>query len=411
MKLVAFRDIPNHDWDAVCDVSGQAWLFHRAAWIAIEEHYFSRENLSVGFESKGRLVAVLPLYFSDSSKGAAQENLLHSGIHRHAGLACVPGLDADSLAALRAVMRNYLFEQAAAKHCHRIQLASQSLAPESLDGLHALEVPFWVSDWGFFHGLAFGPGGMYPAPAMNTVACDQVVMLDDGGEDVLFSRLAEACRRNVRKALKAGVEIHRMQGLDSISCYYEMAQVSAQRTGESLAPLSYYQDLWNALYLANRCWLLAAVHDGEAVAMLLVLVDKGGASYLGGVSTIKGLELRANDMVHWGLIRMLKQEGYRCYRLGPAFPGLPDDWPIVRVSRFKTKFGARFVPLTTGSYFLKPDHYRERAMELVRLLMTSPEGTTALEDAGLVEAEVSVTRRAGLLRRASRFAIRLLSRR
>ena len=115
MRLVAYRDIPSHDWDAVCDVSGQAWLFHRSDWIAIEERYFSGENLSVGFESKGRLVAVLPLYFSDTSNGAAQANLLHSGIHRHAGLACVPGLDAASLAALKALMRNYMFEQAVAR--------------------------------------------------------------------------------------------------------------------------------------------------------------------------------------------------------------------------------------------------------------------------------------------------------
>lgn len=408
MRLVAFRDIPSHDWDAVCDVSRQAWLFHRADWISIEERYFVGENLSVGFESKGRLVAVLPLYFSDTSKGAAQENLLHSGIHRHAGLACVPELDAESLAALRALMRNYLFEKAASLHCHRIQLSSQSLAPESLDGTHAREVPFWVSDWGFFHGLAFGPGGMYPAPAMSTVACDQVVMLDDGDEDALFSRLAEACRRNVRKALKSNVEIKRLNEPDSINHYYEIAQVSAQRTGESLAPLSYYQDIWNALRPSNRCWLLAAVHDGEPVAMLFVLLDKGGASYLGGVSSAKGLELRANDMVHWGLIRVLKQEGQRCYRLGPAFPGLPDEWPIVRVSRFKTKFGARFVPLTTGSYFLKPSHYQDRAMELVRLLSASTEGEAEPEVVEQRGSEPPIVKKTSLVRRFRRYAARLL---
>lgn len=411
MRLVAYRDIPSHDWDAVCDVSGQAWLFHRSDWIAIEERYFSGENLSVGFESKGRLVAVLPLYFSDTSNGAAQENLLHSGIHRHAGLACVPGLDAASLAALKALMRNYMFEQAVARQCHRIQLAFQSLAPESLDGARGLEVPFWVSDWGFFHGLAFGPGGMYPAPAMSTVACDQVVMLDDGDEDALFSRLAEACRRNVRKALKSGVEIQRVQEPDAINLYYEMAKVSSQRTGESLAPLSYYRDIWNALHPSNRCWLLAALHDGEAVAVLLALIDKGGASYLAGVSTARGLDLRANDMVHWGLIRTLKREGLRCYRLGPAFPGLPDDWPIVRVSRFKTKFGARFVPLTTGSYFLKPGHYRERAIELVRLLSASSEVERESAVVAPEVAESSAARSRGLLRRACRYAIGLLGRR
>ncbi|MEO7728976.1 MAG: hypothetical protein ABIS45_17120, partial [Burkholderiales bacterium] len=42
---------------------------------------------------------------------------------------------------------------------------------------------------------------------------------------------------------------------------------------------------------------------------------------------------------------------------GPSFPEVPKDWPIARVSKFKTKFGAR--PFTTiqGSLFRHPDKY------------------------------------------------------
>ena len=408
MRLVAFREIPAKTWDSVCDASGQAWLFHRSDWIEIEERYFVGKNLSVGFESKGQLVAVLPLYFSDASHGAAQENLLHSGIHRHAGLACVPDLPTESLAALRALMRNYLFDQGAALHCHRIQLCAQSLAPESLDGGHSQEVPFWVSSWGFFLGMAFGPAGMCPAPAMSTVACDQIVIVDGDDEDTLFSRLAEACRRNVRKALKSGVQVRRLYQPSAIDHYYEMAQVSAKRTGESLMSKAYYQDIWNRLQPNNRCWLLAAEYEGVPIAMLFVLIDKGGASYIGGVSTSKGLELRANDMVHWSLIRLLKEAGQRCYRLGPAFPGLPEDWPIVRVSRFKTKFGAHWMPLMTGSYFLQPGHYQARAIELMSLLSASPESEGATDGAARQEAVQAQAQKISLLRRLRRRAARLL---
>ncbi len=407
MKLVAFREIPSESWDAVCDASEEAWLFHRWDWVAIEERYLVGENLSVGFEDKGRLVAVLPLYFSDTNTGAAQENLLHSGIHRHAGLACLPDLGQESLAALKSQMRNYLLEQAALHGCHRIHLGAQNLSPAGMDGAWSREAPYFVQDWGFFSGIAFGPGGLYPAPGMSTAACDQIVMLD-GDEDALFSRLVEACRRNVRKAQKSGVSVRWLDEPDSIALYYEMAQVSAQRTGESLAPMAYYQDIWNALLTSNRCRLLAAEHEGTQVAMLLVLIDKGAASYLGGVSTAKGLELRANDMVHWGLIRTLKEEGQRCYRLGPAFPGLPENWPIVRVSRFKTKFGARAIPLVVGSHFIQPAHYRDRGMDLLRLLSAAEdEGGQAVvvpqsEDGAVKTGNVS------LVRRLRRYAARLL---
>lgn len=406
MKLVAFREIPAETWDAVCDASEQAWLFHRSDWIAIEERHFVGENLSVGFESRGRLVAVLPLYFSDTSSGAAQENLLHSGIHRHAGLACLPQLDHESLAALKSQMQNYLLEQAALRNCHRIHLSVQSLAPESLNGAPVKEAPFFVSEWDFHYGVAFGPGGLYPAPGMSTVACDQIVMLD-GDEDVLFARLVEACRRNVRKALKSGVSVRVLAERDSIARYYEMAQVSAQRTGESLAPMAYYEDVWKALWPTNRCRLLVAEHDGVAIAMLLAIVDKGGASYLGGVSTAKGLELRANDLVHWELIRVLREGGERCYRLGPAFPGLPDDWPIARVSRFKTKFGARSVPLVVGSRFLEPRHYYDRGVELLRLLCLS-DGRPAEAEPSQSVSPPPAPANVSLMRRLRRYAARLL---
>ncbi|KMJ88296.1 hypothetical protein ACH58_23310 [Achromobacter xylosoxidans] len=409
MKLVAFREISPETWDAVCDASEQAWLFHRSDWIIIEERHFVGENLSVGFESKGRLVAVLPLYFSDTSKGAAQENLLHSGIHRHAGLACIPGLDPETLTALRSQMRNYLFEQAMSRGCQRIHLSMQSLAPTNLSGRQVREAPYFVSDWGFYAGVAFGPGGLYPAPGMSTAACDQIVMLDVE-EKALFSRLAEACRRNVRKAQKFGVTIRSLEQSDSIALYYQMAQVSAQRTGESLAPLAYYEDVWKAFLTSGRCRLLAAEHEGVPIAMLLVLMDKGAASYLGGVSTTKGLELRANDMVHWGLIRTMREEGQHCYRLGPAFPGLPDDWPIVRVSRFKTKFGARSIPLLVGSHFLQPDHYLARGVDLLHLLSgsVSVDGGARAADVSLAIEADPKTNHASLVQRMRRYVTRLL---
>ena len=46
--------------------------------------------------------------------------------------------------------------------------------------------------------------------------------------------------------------------------------------------------------------------------------------------------------------------GAAVYRFGPVFPEAPADWPIARVSAFKSKFGARSVPTIVGSLFLNP---------------------------------------------------------
>ena len=60
-------------------------------------------------------------------------------------------------------------------------------------------------------------------------------------------------------------------------------------------------------------------------------------------------------MIAWG-----RQAGDRIYRLGPFFPEVPREWPIARVSAFKTKFGGRSIPLVYASLYRRPEKYLAR---------------------------------------------------
>ena len=377
MRIVPASEVSPADWDAACDRSGAAWLFHRWSWIAMEARFHGHRDLSFALEDHTGLIGVHPLYVSDVGIGW-MERLVHSGIHRHTGLALVDDLPRGSVrAAWSAAMRRVL-EAAATEQADRIQLNAQNLAPLLLTSVRD-EIPPWVRDYGFDLGLNFAPAGILPVPGMSTCCADQVVSLEPD-EPELFGHLDEGCRRAVRKAQKAGVEFEAAGVDEGVADYVRLAHLAATRTGETLPPTEYYESIVRELGPTRRCALLFARHESKRVAGLLLLTDKSAASYLGGVSDPEYLPLRVNDFLHWSALLWAKGAGIRHYRLGPTFPEVPDTWPIARVSRFKTKFGARSMTTIQGSLFLRPEKYLAAGLQYVAERCTLRQASTESED-------------------------------
>ena len=376
MKIVPRVEVPRDAWDAACDRSAAAWLFHRSAWIGVEARYFSHRDLSFALVDQTGIVGVHPLYVSEVGIGW-MERVIHSGIHRHTGLALVEGLSHGTERAAWSAAMGHVFDVAEVEQADRIQLNAQNLAPKNL-ATERDEIPPWVRDHGFELGLHFAPSGMLPVPGMSTCCADQVIDLAPEAPE-LFANLAESCRRAVRKAGKHGVSFEVGGDGTAVADYVRLAQLAAMRTGETLPPTEYYEYLVREFGATGRCRILFARHESRRVAGLVVAVDKGAASYLGGVSDPEYLPLRVNDFLHWSAIAWAKDHGIRHYRLGPSFPEVPSDWPIARVSRFKTKFGARSVTTIQGSCFLRPEKYLAAGLQQLTERCTTPKAVRASE--------------------------------
>lgn len=358
MRLVSFSDVAVEQWNACCDSSSQAWLYHRAEWIGIEAKHFVAENHTFAVMSAERILALQPLYFMEVGLGSWSEKTVHSGFHRHTGLALSPNLRHSEVKAVRSVVMQRIEQVAAKVDADRIQLNVQNLTPESFT-LERQEIPFWIHGYGYRLGLNFSPMGVAPFPGMATCCADQVVSLS-GEEDQLFGSLDEACRRAIRKAMAAELDVSVVTACstETLDSYYQLALASAARTGESLAPKGYFEDLFGTLGRQGKLAIVFVVLNGDYVAAVLLGLDKDAASYLGGISNPDFLHLRVNDFAHWSAIRWAKSAGFSWYRLGPIFPEMPPDWPISKVSRFKAKFGGRSFSVIQGSKFLKPEKYR-----------------------------------------------------
>ena len=128
MKIVPFGSVQPSAWDRLVDRSDEAWLTHRAGWIAIEQRFVVQKNLSFALIEDDEIIGVHPLYFSASGV-AYRERLVHSGIHRQAGLALAGELDKPTMNAARSMAMAKVFDLAEQENADRIQLGTHNLAP------------------------------------------------------------------------------------------------------------------------------------------------------------------------------------------------------------------------------------------------------------------------------------------
>ncbi|MEO7728165.1 MAG: GNAT family N-acetyltransferase, partial [Burkholderiales bacterium] len=300
-----FEKVSHLDWNTLSDSSPQAWIFHRAEWIAIEARHFFPENLSFALEDRHGLAGIFPFYATDNSTGTWYERLLHSGFHRHTGLALSARLSASDAKAARSAAMNHIFGLAERQNADRIQINAHNLAPENLS-IARKEIPFWVEDHAFSLGMAFGPSGLVAAPGVVTCCADQIVELAADEAD-LFKHLDD--KENVRKAERENVVITVGEHFNAVNDFYIVAQKCASRTGELIMPVDYYNDIWRAFYDHGRCSIIFACHNNVPVGAVLLLIYKKSATYLAGFSDPSSLHLRANDFLLWSAILWAKRGG------------------------------------------------------------------------------------------------------
>ncbi|MFX4605009.1 hypothetical protein ABTA73_19580, partial [Acinetobacter baumannii] len=90
--------------------------------VEIEERFFVSANLSFALEENSQLVGIQPLFISEGAGTALGERLLHSGIHRHTGLALDADIDAGVAKAARQAAMHEILAIADLYDVDRIQL-------------------------------------------------------------------------------------------------------------------------------------------------------------------------------------------------------------------------------------------------------------------------------------------------
>lgn len=168
---------------------------------------------------------------------------------------------------------------------------------------------------------------------------DETVMVDLlMSQEEILAHMSQGGRRGIRKAEKAGIEILEVDAKKAAAefeqLYYPLIQETAKRDGFSAHSASLYKNMLNKL--SDYTKLYVAKNDKKVVAWALTTEYNKQALYYYGASSQTGRELHAPYLLHFEIIKAMKQRGNETYDFmgiaGKNYPALNN------VTQFKLKF-------------------------------------------------------------------------
>lgn len=289
-------------WDALVSTCPGGEIFHSSAWLRLLSEVYGARPRRLGLSRDGELIAGIPVLVRRLGPFRIAGSPLPGTTTPQMGpLAKEPGGIADVLSAFDRWQRQ---ERIAISHL----ICSGPVESEQLQTVG------------------------YDVEPHRTMLLD----LRDKTADDLWTGFKSECRTAIRKAEKSGVEVCAAHDLSFIGEYLEMAEGVFARQGRSApTPREFYEALWRRFHPSGTLQVLLARHDGKIVSGALFLAHERRLYYLDGASCARGNTLRANNLIHWTILRWAADRRMIQYDMVGA------DTP--ELIRFKSTFGSRLV--------------------------------------------------------------------
>lgn len=217
----------------------------------------------------------------------------------------------------------------------------------------------------------FGEGRVVVAP--HDVQPREILVMDIRSDDAAFlSAMKPKTRYNIRLSEKHGVTVRFSRSEADMERFIELIYATTGRKAIRPHPREYYRNFFRAFDEA-QCVLALAEHDGQVLAVNLLVFFDGVAYYLHGGSSDEGRHLMAPYLLQWESIREAKRRGCTLYDFGGVRTevtsgkrGAPSsDWS--GITRFKQGFAPTTQPIVfPGAYDIVVSFWRYRLYQLLR---------------------------------------------
>jgi serine/alanine adding enzyme len=261
-------------WQGFVDETADAGCMHHAAWYGVlREGFWVTPYYLIAEDASGRVLGILPLYYSRSPLTGSHLSSLEGG-----ALAVAPAAAAELLAAARSL---------------RDSIGARYL---QLRG-----------------GLAEDEGAIKADTVHTIVATGE-------SSDKIWERMKQSGRRGVRKGEKEDIGIELDQNLDRFEEFYRVFAIHMRELGTPVMGLDAF--LAMRRYLGpNRMRLYLAGRGRQVIGGMLCLVNAGKwTSYFAIMRTAAGAEY-ANYALYWRVIRDASSLGIVRFDLGRSVPG------------------------------------------------------------------------------------------
>ena len=158
--------------------------------------------------------------------------------------------------------------------------------------------------------------------------------------------------RKIRRARDRGYTVAPGNWNELVDEYYTMHTQTYQRTGAAPHPRSYFEGIAEGFSARKNAllWVCRSA-DGQPVAFHNSARFKLGAAYWSGCSQYDHAQAGVNYLLFWHAIMGAKEDGYKFYDVGEAFPNSPDR-KLGGLTQFKSKFGGDLYRFYRGRFSL-----------------------------------------------------------
>lgn len=141
--------------------------------------------------------------------------------------------------------------------------------------------------------------------------------LDLSGDfDRLSSTFRSSTRRNVKKALKEGVQVSIFNSIESLKEFYHLNCLTRRRHGLPPQPYYFFKSVFNQIISKNEGMVILASYRGKTIAGAVYFHFGKKVIYKYGASNNNFQHLRANNLVMWEAIKWYSINGYKTLSLG-----------------------------------------------------------------------------------------------
>lgn len=187
-------------------------------------------------------------------------------------------------------------------------------------------------------------------------------------EDQVLAGMNQLWRRNIKRAVKEGVETAAYAGAaiePELKSFHDLYVHTAERDGFTPRPLAYFSTMVEALSTEDpdRIRLHTARHEGTLVAATIAIRVGAHAWYSYGASSTEKREVRGSNAVQWAMIREAIAAGADVYDLRGITDTLASDDPHLGLIQFKVGTGGEAVEYV-GEWDLPLNRPLYRAFDL-----------------------------------------------
>ena len=170
-------------------------------------------------------------------------------------------------------------------------------------------------------------------------------------EQNIYSNFRNSTKRNIKKALKAGVTVKICRSLESIKEYYRLHNLTRKKHGVPPQPFYFFNNIFRHIINKNLGVVLLAYFEGNCVAGNVYFHYKNNAYYKYGASDLQFQNLRASNLIMWEAIKYYTQNNFQHFCFGRTDP---DNKGLLQ---FKNGWGAEETVIKYYKYDLKRNEY------------------------------------------------------